>query len=157
MSCKPVYFFIVFLLLLLYCDYRDPLSIPTKVDEKIILFDAWNAVFLSNDAADILEGEIHDDLLKLKISYKGGCKDHVFGLFAKKGFMESYPVQMNLFLSHDAKEDMCRARIQSELCFDLSPLKKLYKTTYQTTGTILLRIHEPHDSEHFKLLVVYEF
>jgi hypothetical protein len=44
--------------------------------------------------------------------------------------MGSDPVQVRVFLSHDAFGDQCRALITEERSFDLEPLKRAYHRSY---------------------------
>ena len=50
-----------------------------------------------------LEGiHIAGDTITLDITYSGGCKEHGFSLYmSPAAFLESYPVQANLYLLHD--------------------------------------------------------
>ena len=42
---------------------------------------------------------IKDDTLKINVSYSGGCKDHQFTLIASESFLESFPVQLPIFVA----------------------------------------------------------
>jgi hypothetical protein len=44
--------------------------------------------------------------------------------------MESFPVQVRAFLSHDGKKDPCDAIVTRALSFDLRPLKRAYQESY---------------------------
>lgn len=108
------------------------------------------AVILNNGASpddfpidryEIIQARIIKDTLYFKVSYSGGCNDHDFRLVANNYFMESFPVQAGLFLSHEDYDDACDAIITKELYFDLSPLKGEYYNSYgNSTDPIILNI-----------------
>ncbi len=93
------------------------------------------------DPFDIQGAEVKGDSLELTVSYGGGCREHTFLLLADAAWMESYPVQTAVRLSHEANDDLCKAYLTRVLRFDLSPLRSAYMNSYQTTsGIIRLRI-----------------
>ena len=93
-----------------------------------------------NDAVTINAAEIRGDSLELSVQFGGGCRDHEFGLVTNGVFAESYPVQTWVKLAHDANGDMCKALLSRVLKFDLSPLKALFNSGYQT-GSGIMVIH----------------
>lgn len=148
---------IVVLLMVAGCSRRDPLSTFRTETQEILLFDAWGTVLGATDPATIREARIDGDRLTLKVTYRGGNQTHVFQLYAHKMFLESYPAQSDIFLSHGARGDEGDTVIETHLKFDLSPLKDLYNSWYRDGGPLLLRIHEPGDTANFKFLMAYEF
>ena len=72
---------------------------------------------------------IEDDILKIKVSYNGGCKHHEFSLITKKDFQNIKNLhEINLQLFHNANKDNCKKIVTEELFFNLLPLKtKLQK------------------------------
>ena len=140
------------------CEHSKTVTGPSPSVEAIILFDDHSAITLASDAAAIEEASIEGDLLSLKTAYGGGCRKHDFKLYGSTSFLESYPVQTDVFLSHDAHGDACRALLHDELLFDLSPLKRAYRQMYHgDEGSIYLRIHVPEVGEILQLLLLYEF
>jgi hypothetical protein len=93
-----------------------------------------------SDPVSIISAEVRGDSLELGVQFGGGCRDHEFGLITNGVFAESYPVQTWVKLAHDANGDMCKALLSRVLRFDLSPLKALYNSSYQT-GTGIMVIH----------------
>lgn len=85
--------------------------------------------------------------LQLTLSYGGGCKTHDVQVVAWGGWMESFPVQVRLFISHEDFDDPCDAWITEEFSFDLVPLKLAYEESYgrgQPGETILkLLLEDP--------------
>ena len=84
--------------------------------------------------------KLRKDLLFLNVSYGGGCEVHKFVLIATS-FMESYPVQVNIVLSHEDHDDPCDAWITEKMVFNLFPLKKAWKEQYnKNSGTIIINL-----------------
>ena len=89
--------------------------------------------------------------LKMNASYGGGCKEHEFVLIATS-FMESYPIQVNVVLSHEDNDDPCDAWITEEKMFNLSPLKKAWQEQYnEISGTIIINL------ESWENQITYDF
>lgn len=86
-----------------------------------------------NSATALVEG----DCLHLKVIHGGGCRDHDFQLLWNGMHMESMPPQVSLVFSHDAKEDHCRAILNTKESFDLKPLR------YSGLGQVILNIRLP--------------
>lgn len=84
------------------------------------------------DSFQFRDIRIQGDLLRVDVTYGGGCAIHHFSLVAHGGWMESNPVQVQAFLAHDGHDDPCDALIHRDLRFDLSPLKRVYQDAYGT-------------------------
>ena len=96
---------------------------------------------------------ITEDMLDISVSYSGGCEDHEFTLVASDTFLESFPVQLHVFIAHDANGDTCEAYPTENYRFDLTSIKTMYQEAYrQEAGTIILRLKNAPDGE-----LVYEF
>jgi hypothetical protein len=66
--------------------------------------------------------------------------------------MESYPVQVNVVLSHEDNDDPCDAWITEEMVFNLLPLKKAWQEQYnEMSGTIIMNL------ENWEKQVTYNF
>ena len=91
--------------------------------------------------------------LTLNLSYSGGCEEHEFELFMSPGaFMESSPVQANLFLRHNDKDDACDAYITTEVSFDLTCIGELYEQFYGRKDEIILNVFDYFQSQPGKHL-----
>jgi hypothetical protein len=90
-----------------------------------------------SDPVTIQGYAIVGDSLELAVTFGGGCRDHEFILLSDAAWMESYPVQVGLKLAHDANGDNCKALLSRTLRFDLSPLKEVYRSSYQSTSGIM--------------------
>jgi hypothetical protein len=82
------------------------------------------------DPFSVRGAEVAEGFLKVTVSYGGGCNPHEFQGVGWGGWMGSDPVQVRVFLSHDAFGDQCRALITEERSFDLEPLKRAYHRSY---------------------------
>jgi len=99
------------------------------------------------DAFRIEEATISGHSLELVLSYGGGCRLHDVKAVAWGGWMESDPVQVKLFLSHEDFDDPCDAWITREFSFDLVPLKTAYEGSYGVgepdKTTLVLLLEDP--------------
>jgi hypothetical protein len=96
------------------------------------------------DDYTIERAEVRGDSLVVTLRHGGGCRTHEFTLLVKRGFRESYPVQTDALIAHDAKGDSCRALLTRELSFPLHPLRELYRQNYQTShGAIRFGLAAP--------------
>ncbi|MGD2123861.1 MAG: hypothetical protein PVJ76_19075 [Gemmatimonadota bacterium] len=92
------------------------------------------------DALQIHEAEIAGDLLRVQVEYSGGCREHEIRAVALGGWMESFPVQVNVYVSHHDPDDPCDSVLQEEVGFQLSPLRWDYESSYGTGGKDFRRI-----------------
>ncbi|MCG8607020.1 hypothetical protein MJD09_18810, partial [bacterium] len=93
--------------------------------------------FTLNDA------ETAGDSLTLNITYSGGCLEHDYTLFmSPSAFMESFPVQANIYLWHDDKDDACDAIISTTVSFALNPIIELYMQFYGRQDEIQLNVFD---------------
>ncbi len=105
---------------------------------------------------------VEGDYLTLRVSYSGGCVAHHLDLVAFGGWMESSPVQIQAFLSHDANGDQCEAWITRDITFDLKPLKQAYQESYGVgepggSTVVILVHHQPSFSSQFQYHLEYVF
>lgn len=157
MKAYSILILLIGVFILMGCENKDPLSANSADDVQLRILDQTFDAGFPQDPAVIDEALIEGDLLKLKVSYSGGYETHDFALIFQGVFMESNPVQADLFLSHDAHDDPAEAWITEELQFDLTPLKMSYKNQYGGGGPVYLRLHEPGVRNQFKALLIYEF
>ena len=95
--------------------------------------------------------QLLENILIINISYGGGCEDHIFRLISTS-FMESYPVQVNVLLSHEDNNDPCDMWITESKHYNISPLKLSYKKYYNNdSGKIIMNIERWNES------ILYEF
>lgn len=100
--------------------------------------------------------QLTGDLLEAELSYSGGCANHEIDLVAFGGWLESAPVQVNLFFSHEDNDDPCDAFPTETRRFDLRALARAYEAVYGVaapgTTTLLLRIEDFQEPNGFKLV-----
>jgi hypothetical protein len=117
-------------------------------DDGLVIFSYLSPTDLMLDPLVINSAEISGNILTLSVSYGGGCEYHDFLLYmSPPAFMESYPVQANLYLHHNGHHDACDAYLTEELRFDLSPIRNLYYRSYGTNDDIVLNIYQYY-SDH---------
>ena len=98
------------------------------------------------DGFTLNSSEIVGGVLSLNLSYGGGCQAHHFDLVAWGGWQESEPVQVRVFLAHNAHNDMCEALLTETLRFDLGALRWAYESAYGSGAggqSIILRLDDP--------------
>jgi hypothetical protein len=110
----------------------------------IIVDFATDPTSWPGDPFQIQDAAVAGHMLQVRLSYGGGCRTHDVKAVAWNGWMESNPVQVRVFLSHEDFDDPCDAWITRDYQFDLIPLKLAYQASYgvgepgQTTLVILL-------------------
>ena len=92
---------------------------------------------IQKDSFTIDTAFIDEDLLRLTVSYEGGCEKHRFTLYSTGPIIETHPPATDAWLSHDARRDTCQRAVREELDFDLSPLK----TEFDLNSTVLITLH----------------
>ncbi len=148
--------FCIFITLLLFsafinCNIFDTKDSdqPLNNEKGIIFFYNIDNLNFPRDAAKIDSIGIVGEKISIKVSYSGGCKEHVFRLYVWHGFSKTNPLQAEIFLSHDARDDQCEAYLTGTYDFDLSELKNYVRTKFKGPGTIYLRIYEPNSREPY--------
>ena len=105
-----------------------------------IVIDETKLNSIESDEFAISSASVQNDSLKVVVQYGGGCGLATFELITDGAFMESDPVQLNVTLSFDDKDD-CEAYITKEISFDLRNLAQHYQNSYQlSTGTIIIHL-----------------
>jgi hypothetical protein len=118
---------------------------------KVIIGDAEDR--FGTDEFALNTATITEDTLNINASYGGGCEEHQLTLVVSELFLESFPVQIPVSLSHNANGDTCEAWLTDDYSFDLTPIKTMYQEAYQQeAGTIILRLKDTQNVE-----LIYEF
>jgi hypothetical protein len=103
---------------------------PIEIFDIILLTNKNKLVdFKNNDEFYLERVIIEDNILKLNVSYSGGCKKHQFSLIEKKNLQRAKNIyEVHLQLLHNSNKDNCKKIVTEELFFNLLPLKtKLQK------------------------------
>ena len=100
---------------------------------------------------------ISGDTLTLAVTHGGGCAEHDYTLFmSPAAFLESYPVQANLYLRHEDNDDPCDALLNATLSFNLRPVADLYQYYYGGKDEIIINVFNyDHSAPGNKLNVRY--
>jgi NigD-like C-terminal beta sandwich domain len=94
------------------------LDIILSTNKNKSVMDFKNEDFYLEDVS------ITDNILKLNVSYSGGCKKHQFLLVEKKNLQRAkdlYDVQLQLL--HNSNNDTCKKIVTEDLFFNILPLK----------------------------------
>lgn len=101
---------------------------------------------LPRDGVSLGPVTVTGNRLDAELSFGGGCALHEIDLVAVGGWLESTPVQVNLFFSHEDNDDPCDAFLTEVRDFDLRGLADEYEATYgvATPGetTLILRVED---------------
>jgi len=85
--------------------------------------------------------------LQAELTYGGGCARHEIDLALVNGWLESEPVQVHAFFSHEDHDDPCDAVVSETRSFDLGSVADAYQETYGTAPpgatTVSLVISDP--------------
>lgn len=128
-------------------DMRKHGKILPKIPPDPVISTWRQPIVFQRDPVSVLEGSIADDVLMLRVSHGGGCGDHAYKLFWRPGFMESYPVQTNLFLQHVNIDDFCEAIIAPVYYFDIREIAERYAAGYGGYDDIILNIYGYFEDE----------
>ena len=90
--------------------------------------DVSGGFSLKSDPFSIDGLEMEGDVLKLSVSYGGGCETHHFVVWTDSIFSDSSPPRVKLFIGHDGRGDACEALIARDLRVDLTPIKLVFET-----------------------------
>lgn len=97
------------------------------------------------DPFSLRAATIRGNTLTIELEHGGGCAEHDYELFMSPSvFLESFPVQADLHLRHNANGDLCRALIRKELTFDLTPIGELHG---HPNDPIILNVHDYYTEE----------
>lgn len=123
------------------CSDGTPSGLPNGFADGAVDFDNASSAAWPNDPVTIEAAAISKDQLQLTVRFGGGCARHRIALLLGRAFMESFPVQIQARLSHDAGGDACDALITRQLAFDLSPLRQRYRNSYGPgAATIIINL-----------------
>lgn len=130
-------------------------TLPIIVDFKT------NPESWPEDIYSTREATVSGHSLDLQVSYSGGCLAHDVKVLAWGGWMESSPVQVRLFISHEDFDDPCDAWITKDYVIDLVPLKLAYEKSYGVgepgETTLVLLLAEPPWSSMSTRVLEYQF
>jgi hypothetical protein len=98
---------------------------PIEISDIILSTNKNKLVMeFKNEDFYLEDVSIKDNILKLNVSYSGGCKKHQFLLVEKKNLQRAkdlYDVQLQLL--HNSNNDTCKKIVTEDLFFNILPLK----------------------------------
>ena len=103
--------------LTLLSEFSCPPTFPTSVNgtSQVLLIDEAPQNCFATDAAQITDVALEGNILKINITYRGGCQEHTFGLYGETAFLQSNPPHWSLYLSNDAQGDTCTENMEKLL------------------------------------------
>ena len=87
---------------------------------------------IKSDPFTMTEVKIIDGVMRIKVSYAGGHKNHDFTLYRGNYVKESSPLQIDVYLKHNANVDKAEALLTKTLEFNLADLNKPMIITIHT-------------------------
>ena len=115
---------------------------PPDADSMVIITDLPPEL-IQLHRFDLDGLSIYGDILTVTVQYSGGCEDHDLLMFmSPDSFLESHPVQANLYIRHDDNDDACDAWITETIRFDMRPVRDLYNQMYDSGNTVVLNVFE---------------
>jgi hypothetical protein len=87
---------------------------------------------IKSDPFTMKEVKIIGGVIRIKVSYAGGHKDHDFTLYRGNTVKESNPPQIDVYLKHNSNGDKAEALLMKTLEFNLADLNKPMIITIHT-------------------------
>lgn len=87
---------------------------------NIIIIPLGNTVNFPSDFFSIDSAYLLNNIVHIKVTYGGGCENHIFNLYSESNFCATPPCYINFKLSHNSNNDGCFALLTENLCFDVS-------------------------------------
>jgi hypothetical protein len=98
---------------------------------------------IKTDPVSIDNIDITNNILKIGVTYGGGCNSHEFNLYIGNEFSKPSVLIAHIELVHDAKGDACKAIVSEDITFNLAPFEKIY---YYSSPIVLdIFTREPFD------------
>jgi hypothetical protein len=130
------------------CDPCDGVS----TDSRVQIINVPPGV-LREDPFVLQNVSVAGDDLTLVMSHSGGCMEHGYAVFMSPAvFMESAPVQANLYPVHTDPGDPCDAWVTTNVTVSLRPISELYQLFYNGPDDIVLNVHD-YDGVLFEQVV----
>lgn len=102
---------------------KEVVQEESKLEVLPLRMDASFTGPTTNDAFEILSQKVEGDKLVMEVQYGGGCELHTFELISNGAYMKSLPMKLNVWLTHNGRNDRCRAMLTNTITFDISSLK----------------------------------
>ena len=117
-------------------------SLQSTLDGVVRIADI-DPVVLRLDPYQLDSVWVVGDTLMTNVSYSGGCARHYFFLqMTPAAFVETNPVQANLYVQHFSNRDFCDGWYEQTLRFDISKIRYYYEQVFGGFDTIRLNVYD---------------
>jgi len=115
---------IVIALLVAGCQLVGPNSDTRPSDsDQLSIIATGDLGQVEKDPFQIVNAAIEGDVLRLTLSFGGGCEDHDFAFFSEGPVLESFPPGAMIRIFHDSHGDPCEALLQQSFELDLQLIR----------------------------------
>lgn len=105
------------------CDVERLDDGSASIDERRSVIIDWDGPAPHpGDPFKIKSAKFDERVLKLEVSYSGGCEEHTFTLFTSNQIALSMPPQLTGWVVHDGRNDLCEAYISETIELDMYEL-----------------------------------
>jgi hypothetical protein len=111
--------------------YAEELSCASYID---LYFENYDS--LARDPIFLHEAFVDGDCLQIKLSYSGGCQEHIIDLARMHPWTASSSTIPTFEIRHNANNDLCEAYFTRELRYNLTELKLEGKTEFVLTAKL---------------------
>ena len=146
---KRVFILLVFCIFLIGCA-QAPKGINSGTPNDLLIKSSGDSLIKIVDTIPeqkhsftIKNAEVKDESLEIILEFSNDCENIAVELYstAGQGFMESAPVQTNIYTTYESFDDYCDASVTEEnFVFDLMPLIEYYEESYGRRDEIILNI-----------------
>lgn len=103
---------LLFVFMLLSCSEDDPIVGENHTKPGTVCSSQ------ESDEFELLNVTIEEAMIKIEVSYAGGCEEHEFCIDWPDAITAIYPPDFAVILNHDANEDGCEALITETIIFN---------------------------------------
>lgn len=126
---------------------------PENAKPIAMRIDVSGQLARKSDDFGIAAMQLYGDLLKLVVTYSGGCETHDFVVWTDNVLSQGQPPAITLFISHDSHRDPCEGLIERAIWIDLSPLQAEFLRVNPNQGSGAISIKLENNSER----ILYRF
>ena len=136
---KRIFILLVFCIFIIGCA-QAPKGINSGTPNNILIKSPEDTLIkivdttpVQKDSFTINDAEVKDESLELILEFSNDCENISVEIYstAGQGFMESAPVQTNIYTTYESFDDYCDTSVTEEtFVFDLMPLIEYYEETW---------------------------
>jgi hypothetical protein len=128
------HFFSILLIALPFSHYSPAAEEAPNIPKLTVVEQCVHIKNIKSDPFTMTEVKIDGRVLRIKVNYGGGHKEHDFKLYWTGCLKESMPPKADLYLKHDAHGDKAEALVMKTLEFNLVDMN----------GPVIITIHTDH-------------